>query len=110
MSVTLAAARAAVSQRAQEFLSGTATGGSTTTIIDTNELQHVDGYWDESTILVTSGSNADQKRRVQTFTGSTSTLNLYSALPMAVASGVTYEVYRRFSPGDVEVAINRSIN
>lgn len=110
MSVTLATARAEVSKRAQEFLSGTATGGTTSTIIDTNNLQHVDGYWDESAVLMTSGSNVDAIRRIQTFTGSTSTLNLYSALGMAVASGVTYEVYRRFSPTDVDLAINRSLN
>ncbi len=110
MSVTLSTARAEVSRRAQEFLAGTATGGSTTTIIDVNELHHVDGYWDESTVLVTSGSNAGYVRKVQTFTGTTSTLNLYSSLPATVASGAAYEVYRRFTPGDVDVAINRSLN
>lgn len=110
MSVTLNTARAEVSRRAQEFITGTATGGSTTTLVDANALHYVDGYLAESVVLATSGTNNGLQRRVQTFTGSTTTATLYSAFTAAVASGMTYEIYRRFIPGDIDTAINRAIN
>ncbi len=110
MSVTLATARAEVSRRAQEFLAGTATGGTSTTAIDTNELWHADGYWDETHVLFTSGTNNNLLRRVQTFTSATATLNLYTAATAAVASGDTFELHRRFAPQDIYTAINRSLN
>jgi hypothetical protein len=110
MSTTLSSARAEVSKRAQEFLSGIATGGSTTTIVDTGNLQETDGYWAEAIALMTSGTNAGVSRRVQTFTASSSTLTMYAAFAGNVASGATYELYRRFSPNDIDTAINRSLN
>jgi hypothetical protein len=112
MSVTLATARAEVAKRAQEFLAGTATGGSTTTLADSNFLTHQDNYWNESIVLVAASGSANDglQRRVQTFTSSTATLTMYSAFPASVASGADYQLYRRFSPGDVDTAINRSLN
>jgi hypothetical protein len=110
MSVALSAARQEVSKRAQEFLMGTATGGSASTVVDANNLFHVDGYWDETWVYATSGTNNGLTRRVQTFTSSTNTLTLYSAFTGAVPSGMTYELYRRFSPSDVTTSINRAIN
>lgn len=110
MSSTLATERAEVAARAQEFIAGIATGGSTTTLADVNALTHADGYWDETTVLMTSGMNDGAQRRVQTFTAATSTLNFYSAMNASVASGNQYELYRRFTPGDVDRAINRAIN
>jgi hypothetical protein len=68
MSTTLALARVEVARRAQEFISGIATGGSTTTLADANVLTHQDNYWNESTVLITaSGTNIGLQRRVQTF-------------------------------------------
>lgn len=110
MSVTLNTARSEVSKRAQEFLSGTATGGTTTTLIDTNNLTYADDYWAEATVLATSGTNNGLQRRVSAFTGSTSTLTLYSSMTASVPSGMTYELYRRFTPGDIDTAVNRAIN
>ena len=110
MSVTLTVARQEVSKRAQEFVMGTASSGSTTSVADTTNLSHVDGYWDETLVLFTSGANLNLQRRVQTFTAAASTLTLYQSVTSAVASGDTYELYRRFSPNDVQTAINRAIN
>jgi hypothetical protein len=77
MSVTLAQARREIAARAAEFLQGTATGGSTTTLIDTNNLVHADGYWEEAVVLFTSGTNNEAQQRVQTFTASTKTATFY---------------------------------
>jgi len=111
MSTTLALARAEVSKRAQEFLQGIATGGTASTIVDTNNIQHVDGYWAETTVLATGGTagNLDKQRRISDSAATTSTLTLYSAFPAAVVSGDTYELYRRFSPTDVDTALNRAL-
>ena len=111
MSTTLALARAEVSLRAQEFLRGVATGGTASTIIDTNNIQHVDGYWAETVVLATGGTagNLDKQRRVSDSTAATSTLTMYSAFPAAVVAGDAYELYRRFSPTDVDTALNRAL-
>lgn len=110
MSVTLATARAEVAKRSQEFLSLVATGGSTTTFADTNSLTHADDYWNEAILLATSGTNSGLQRRVQTFTASNGTLTLYSALTAAVLAADTAELYRRFSPTDCDLSLNRAIN
>lgn len=109
-SVTLAQARREIASRAAEFIQGTATGGSTTTLIDTNTLQYVDSFWNEQTVLFTSGTNNGVQRKVQTFTSASSQATLYSAATAAVVSGDTYELYRRFSPTDIKTALNAAIN
>lgn len=110
MAVTLASARRAIAARASEFVQGTATGGSTTTLIDTNTLQYVDSYWNEQSVLFTSGTNNGLVRKVSAFTSATSQATLYSAVTAAVVSGDTYEFYRRFSPADHKTALNAAIN
>jgi hypothetical protein len=108
LSVTLATIRTEVSKRAEEYLAGVATGGSTTTVVDTNKLYAADGYWDEASILFTSGTNLNLERRVQSF--STATLTLYSAVTASVSAADTYELRRRFTIVDLDTAINRAIN
>jgi hypothetical protein len=110
MAVTLASARRAIAARASEFLQGTATSGSTTTLIDTNNLQYVDSYWNEQTVLFTSGTNNGLQRKISAYTSATSQATLYTAASAAVVSGDTYELYRRFSPADHKTAINGAIN
>src|SRR5438552_1215528 len=109
-SVTLATARTQIAQRSAEFLSGTATSGSTTTLIDTNNLQYVDSYWNEQWVLFTSGTNNGLVRKVSAFTQATSQITLYSAASASVMNGDTYELYRRFSPADIKTALNAAIN
>jgi hypothetical protein len=88
----------------------TATGGSTTTIIDSNNLQYVDSYWNEQTVLFTSGTNNGLQRKISAYTSATSQATLYSAATAAVVSGDTAELYRRFSPTDIKTALNAAIN
>lgn len=108
--VTLAVARQEVARRATEFLQGTDTGGSTTTVVDTNNLNYVDGYWAEAWVLGTSGANNDILRRSSGFTSSTATLTVYQAFGSSF-SGQNYDLYRRFNPfTDIKNAINRAIN
>src|SRR5687767_8652445 len=108
-SVTLAQARRAIAARASEFVMATATGGSTTTVIDTNNLQYVDSYWNEQYVLFTSGTNTGLIRKISAYTSATSQATLYSSVTSAVVSGDTVEFYRRFSPADHKTALNAAI-
>jgi len=114
MSVTFSNAVAEVARRAGEFLTGTATGGSTTTLIDTNgaDLQASDDYWNECVVEMTGGTagNVGQRRRVSDFVSATAQATFYGSFPSTVASGDSYRLYRRFTPVDYERAINRSLN
>lgn len=108
--VTLAVARQEVARRATEFLQGTDNGGSTTTVKDTNNLNYVDGYWQEAWVLGTSGANNDVLRRTSAFAASSATLTVYQAFGSSF-SGQNFDLYRRFNPfTDIKNAINRALN
>lgn len=110
MSTTLSGARTEIASRAGEFLAGATTQTTNqTNVTDTNNLQFIDAYWQEATVLFTSGANNGSARRVQTYTGSSSTAVLYSNAPTTIASGVSFELYRRFTPADVKTALNRAL-
>ncbi len=78
--------------------SGTATGGSTTTIEDTSKSWTVD-QWKGFSMEVTSGPNAGERRRIGANTATVLTLDdtatapLYQPFPNPVASGNTYSIY-----------------
>lgn len=86
---TLDALAAAISRRHGLYVSGTATGGSTTTLIDASNLIQPDHALVNLYVRFGSGANAGLERLVTDFTGGTLT---FAALPVAVAAGVTYEV------------------
>lgn len=109
MAQLFSVARQEVAARAAQFIMGTATGGSTTTVTDATNLTYVDNYWNEAFALFTSGTNNGLIRKVQTSSLSSTQLTLYSAVTGAVASGDTYELYRRFSPQDIMKAGNSAL-
>ena len=74
--------------------SSTATGGTTSTLIDTVGLTHADDYWNYGYVEFTSGNNDGQKRAIIDFDQSTNTATLSYALSYAVASGDAYTIYR----------------
>ncbi len=102
MSKTLEELRADLGRAAGKFHTGTATGGSTSTIIDTNGL---DAFPEDDSLngalayirTDAGGAGAAPQGESKTITdhvNSTNTLTLESVLTAAVASGDTYEVYR----------------
>ena len=109
MAQLFSTARQEIAKRAVQFIQGTATGGSTTTVIDANLLTYVDNYWNEAFTLFTSGTNNGLVRKVQTFSQSSTQTTLYSAVTAAVVSGDSYELYRRFSPQDIMNASNSAL-
>lgn len=83
---------------------GTATGGSVSTLVDTNDRKEADHYWRGGTIWVlrdSAGAGAAPEKEygiVSAFANSTSTLTLRSAVTAAIASGDTYAVCRKRFP------------
>lgn len=104
----MATLRNLVQQVADEtggYLAGTTTSAGEvdgTTVVDTTNLQDStlqdQHYWARSWVLITSGLNNGEVRRVTGFTAATGTLTVEPAFSNQVASGVTYEVYRSLPP------------
>jgi hypothetical protein len=110
MSQTLTTIRQEVARRATEFLQGTATGGSTTSVVDTVNLNQDDDFWGEAWVRFSSGTNNDAVRRVSASSQSAASLTLYSAAPASVGAGDTYDLHRRFSPVDIMNGVNSAVN
>ena len=118
MPVTQGLTRANIRQRVcfnlagARFVSSTATGGSTTTIVDTSQKGGTDehkGKWG----LMTGGTagNIGLFRQVTAFVTSTSTFTISPALPSGVANGDTYELLPEdFTPTLIHSLINQAID
>lgn len=73
---------------------GTSTGGSTTTLIDSSLSSYPDGYFNGFEILITSGLNSGLRGRVKSFTSVNTTITFHTAFSNIIASGVTYRFER----------------
>ena len=73
---------------------GTATGGTTTTLIDTVNLTQADDYWNWGTVTFTNGLNNGDSRKINDFDQATRKVTLDYALDNAVVAGDTYTIYR----------------
>jgi len=99
-------------------LTGTATGGSTTTLIDTLRLDNYrDGYFDEGTVYVTydaGGAAAAPQGEwgiIQEFNGNTQTVTFSNTLTAAIAAGDAYKLTSaRFPLHQIIDAINRALD
>lgn len=106
-----------VLQELGTVVGGTATGGSTTTLIDTLMLDNYpDNFFDEGTLFVVydaGGAAAAPQGElgvVASFNGSTRTVTLSAALTQAIASGDQYLLgTARFPYWQVREAINRAL-
>lgn len=79
-----------------ERVTGTATGGSLTTVVDTARLTQVDNYWLKQKIFIktTTDTLAPQgdARRISSSTSSTGTVTVELPFSAAVQSGDTYGI------------------
>lgn len=75
-------------------VTGTATGGSTTTLIDTVNLTQADDYWNIGIIYFDSGANSGSFRKVADFVASQDKIIFDYPLASAIAAGDTYRVFR----------------
>ena len=81
-------------EAAENKVTGTATGGTTTTLIDTNNLTQANDYWNWGIVTFTSGNNNGSSRKILDFDAATDTATFDYALDNAVAIGDTYTIYR----------------
>ena len=61
----------------------TATGGSTTTLVDTGLATSADNVWNGALLYIHTGTNAGSLRTVTSYTGATDTLTVTEAFPAA---------------------------
>ena len=101
MTYTLGQITHKVASQLQILSEGKATGGSTTTIIDTSLRTEADDYWNGGSAWIwydAGALGADPEYSysvISDFVNSTSTITLRDTLPAAVASGDRYSVCRR---------------
>ena len=107
MSNSRAEIRHEVGYRLSELYQGTVSGGSVTSITDSNladsgasENDH-EGAW-----VVMSGNNSGVSRRVVSYERGTGTLTLHAALPSQPTPGETFELHSLVNPDDINRAIN----
>ena len=75
-------------------LTGTATGGTAATLIDTVNLIQVDDYWNWGVVTFTNGLNNGDSRKINDFDQATGKVTLDYALDNAIIAGDTYIIYR----------------
>lgn len=77
-------------------VSGTATGGSLTTLIDTNRLTQIDGYWIKLWAFITDTDDdlapKGEARKIAEFANATKQLTMELPFSAAVAAGDTYSI------------------
>ena len=77
-------------------ISGTATSGSKTTVVDTAALTQADDYWNGRRIFITSTADGlapqGESRKIADFVNSTKTVTLEMALSAAIEAGDTYQI------------------
>jgi len=75
-------------------VTGSATGGTTSTVIDTVNLTQINDYWNWGTVTFTSGLNNGDSRKIIDFDNATRKVTLDYALDNAVIAGDGFTVYR----------------
>ena len=91
---------------------GTATGGSTSSVVDTARTE-ADDYWNNSWLYIASTTDSKaplyEESLVADFTAANDTLTLSPALTAAVGATDTYELRRYFSASMIHSAINLAL-
>lgn len=113
MSISLLALRRSLGTRTQQPFfrlfgetARDATGGTTTTLIDTAGLTQPDDFWNGQTVFLPT---TIQSRYIADFAQSTKTLTFLEALSGAVISGDDYEIWSSFTPMEIRSAINAAL-
>ncbi len=112
MSVTRRALRHRVAQRLAPFLTGTAEGGSSVTLVDAARLQESTAsadLWTDSWVHVFGGPNAGETRRVAAYDPATGSITVSRAFPHAVDAASSYELSRLVAPDVINAAIDATL-
>lgn len=116
MAYTLAQLRQELAKTLDSFVTGTATGGSTTTIIDTDLLdsgQYADDHFNGADLYMydtTDDAAPEGEARYCTdFVQSTGTLTVGKEFTAAVGAGDTYEIYLSCTVAELNQALMFSV-
>jgi len=102
MSVTRKTLRQTIARRISDYRLGTATGGTTTTLVDTARTETTTNNW-MGYLYITSGALADTELDIISYTTGQFT---FAQQASSLAAGVTYELWSKWRPSDVNEAIN----
>ena len=105
MSVTRKTLRQTIARRIGDYRTGTATGGTTTTLVDSARTETETNNW-IGHLYVTSGALSDIELDIISYTTGQFT---FAQQASSLASGVTYELWSIWKPSDVNEAINIAI-
>jgi hypothetical protein len=106
---TKAAYREQIAYALGGLMGDAATGGSTTTIVDSKLSRFPDDHFNGMNVYIKSAGNAAPQGEtswVVDFASATGTLTLSPALSTAVEAGDTYQVYTRVSKADIDAALD----
>lgn len=117
MSYTLLTLRQELARSTGGLIQGTATGGSTTTLIDTNLLDsgefgddHLNGADLYITDTTDDAAPKGEARYVTDFVASTGTATVGKAFTAAPGAGDTYDVYMKYTKEDLDTALMLAIS
>ena len=102
MSVTRKTLRQTIARRIGDYRLGTATGGTTTTLLDSARTETTSNNW-TGHLYITSGALADTELDIISYTTGQFT---FAQQASSLAAGVTYELWSIWRPSDVNEAIN----
>jgi len=114
MASTLAQLRASVRQEVgdEERITGTATGGSLTEVIDTSRLTQADDHWKGHKVFIKDTTDdlapKGESRKIAASASATAKLIVEFPFSAAVASGDTYSI-AVFSDAQIDAAINNAL-
>jgi hypothetical protein len=98
-----------VIREAQDVPSGSATGGSTTTLVDASLSTFPDDHFNNGRLWILSGTHAGKVFIITDFVSSTGTVT-FATVTGAIVTGVSYAIARAAYPWDQVVsAINRAL-
>lgn len=80
-------------EQQHSVVSGTATGGSTTTVVLAVGASAVDDFYKGMQISITSGTGAGQKSQITAYVGATKTATVSPAFSTAPATGSGYTIF-----------------
>jgi len=93
-------------------ISDTATGGTTSTLVDTSRTES-DDYWNNTWLYISDTTDdaapKDEESLVASYSASDHTFNLSNPFTAAPESGDTYELRRYFSAAMIHSAINLAV-
>jgi hypothetical protein len=89
---------------------GTATGGSATTIIDTVNLTQANDYFNGMMLVMTGGNNIGLSSNIVDFDNATNTATVEPSFPNVIAAGDTFTILPRSEFADILIGANNNNN